>query len=108
MRTRILWRQHPGRARFLGDFGALVYALAPKVWLALVFEPRDLWIGVYWKRPDVGWEHAVDIYVCIVPCLPIVVQLRLSNRAGYWREVREAWWAWRGDRDRAEGVWDYE
>ena len=42
------------------------------------FVPRDLWIGVY-----VGpWERSVEragdyrkrsVYVCLVPCLPIVI-----------------------------------
>lgn len=35
--------------------------------VSLKFEPRDLWIGVYWNRPYWGLE----VYICIVPCLPI-------------------------------------
>jgi hypothetical protein len=35
------------------------------------FEPRDIWIGVYWHRiVDDGW-NALFVYVCIVPMLPI-------------------------------------
>lgn len=29
------------------------------------FEPRDLWIGVYWNRDG----NCLDIYVCVLPCL---------------------------------------
>lgn len=33
----------------------------------ILFEPRDIWVGVYWKR-----EHLLTwIYVCIIPMLPI-------------------------------------
>ena len=38
------------------------------------FEPRDLWIGVYWDQPDIhpvlGFA-GINIYVCILPTLPI-------------------------------------
>lgn len=30
----------------------------------ILFEPRDLWIGVYWDRQR-------GIYLCIIPCFPI-------------------------------------
>lgn len=30
------------------------------------FEPRDLWIGVYWTLAPNHWH----VYVCFVPCLP--------------------------------------
>ena len=42
---------------------------------ALVWEPRDLWIGVYWTRHEKssppGYDPDLSIYVCIIPCLPI-------------------------------------
>lgn len=37
------------------------------------FEPRDIWIGVYWdytKSNEIKY-HALRIYICIIPCLPI-------------------------------------
>lgn len=39
----------------------------------VLWEPRDLWIGVYWNRKtNVGIEiECLDIYVCLVPCVPI-------------------------------------
>lgn len=37
--------------------------------IELKFEPRDLWIGVYWNR---HW-YALEVYICIVPLLPLKV-----------------------------------
>jgi hypothetical protein len=51
-----------------------------KRWRArLLFEPRDLWIGVYWTGVNKSSPPGVDprylIYICIVPCFPIRVEL---------------------------------
>lgn len=32
-----------------------------------IFEPRDCWFGVYWKR----YPQAVEVYLCLVPMLPL-------------------------------------
>ncbi len=40
------------------------------------WEPRDIWIGMYW---DLGWINQsvntsvrrLDVYVCLIPCFPI-------------------------------------
>ena len=39
--------------------------------VALIFEPRDLWVGVYWDRYWEMGERPIDLYICIVPMLPI-------------------------------------
>lgn len=47
----------------------------------ILWEPRDLWIGVYWDRPrplDMGYGfmlRCLHIYVCLVPCLPVKITL---------------------------------
>ncbi len=44
------------------------------LWSAwLLFEPRDLWIGVYWNRTTRGPLHT-DVFVCIIPMLPIKIR----------------------------------
>jgi hypothetical protein len=38
------------------------------------FEPRDVWIGVYWTWAEAGPDgRDFRVYVCILPCLPILV-----------------------------------
>ena len=41
------------------------------------WEPRDMWIGLYWDR--VSAEH-VRFYVCLVPCIVIVWAMRIRRR----------------------------
>ena len=47
----------------------------------LIFEPRDLWLGVYWDRPmplEMGYGflmRTLHIYICVVPCLPLKITL---------------------------------
>jgi hypothetical protein len=31
------------------------------------FEPRDLWVGLYWDRSTFHWH----IYLCLLPLLPL-------------------------------------
>ena len=33
----------------------------------IIIEPRDMWIGLYWKR----YPRAIEAYVCIIPCIPL-------------------------------------
>jgi hypothetical protein len=42
-----------------------------KLYVALEFKPQDLWIGAYWQTFD---ERAVDVWVCLVPMLPVHVR----------------------------------
>ena len=44
-------------------------------WTArLEFEPRDVWVGVFWKRIVAGGEDGLAFYVCILPMLPLVFE----------------------------------
>jgi len=47
--------------------------------MRLLFEPRDLWIGVYWTPTSRTTTLNTDrqhyrIYICLVPCFPIVFE----------------------------------
>ena len=36
-----------------------------------LFEPRDLWVGVYWNFVRDDWKRQLDVYICVVPMLPV-------------------------------------
>ncbi len=42
-----------------------------------LFEPRDLWVGAYWKRYPAG----LQVYICLLPALPVSL---------YWQHLRYA------------------
>lgn len=42
--------------------------------ISIKFEPRDLWIGVFWTFDD-----CLKIYICIVPTLPIRIFIKLVD-----------------------------
>jgi len=49
--------------------------------ISVRFEPRDLWVGVYWTPEDwVTHPHprhvrGYSIYLCLVPMLPICFEV---------------------------------
>lgn len=52
------------------------------------FEPRDLWVGVFWTVDTHAlndeWrvvpQRVLRVYVCILPCFPILVTWRTPVR----------------------------
>lgn len=56
------------------------------VWyFKMKWEPRDVWIGLYWTRPEewYGGEPGIPphyrsrkFYVCALPCLPLIIERR--------------------------------
>ncbi|MFH5804723.1 hypothetical protein [Alienimonas sp. DA493] len=47
-----------------------------KLSAALLWEPRDIWVGLYWTHRDGGGSRF--LYVCLLPCLPLRVHLKTS------------------------------
>ncbi len=41
-----------------------------KLSIKLLWEPRDLWLGVYWTRDS----DSATVYICLLPCLPIRIK----------------------------------
>lgn len=44
------------------------------------FEPRDLWIGIYWTINNLNCSDGkyLYIYICIIPCFPIIFGKKLE------------------------------
>lgn len=51
--------------------------------IALEWKVEDCWVGAFWKRarllsvPEPATDgHMIDIWVCLLPCLPIHLTFR--------------------------------
>lgn len=53
----------------------------PKCKAQFQFEPRDLWVGVFWRHS----ELALHIYVCFVPLIPLHITLTTDRMLAAWR-----------------------
>lgn len=49
----------------------------------ILFEPHDLWIGVYWRTFMEGGDKMLQLYVCILPTLPIQITFPIRKWAGW-------------------------
>jgi hypothetical protein len=47
----------------------------------LIFEPRDLWVGVYWDRPQAqrGGTRWLLIFFCLIPMLPLKIRFKFKT-----------------------------
>lgn len=46
------------------------------------FKPQDCWVGVFWKT-TYGWGEwnaYTDVWICLLPMLPIHISWRTINR----------------------------
>lgn len=78
LRLRLLWARDDVR-RWIPEI------IFPRVeQLRFKFEPRDLWVGVFWDRVnkfrfrDIGghWEWEVyHIYITIIPTVPLFIEV---------------------------------
>ena len=48
--------------------------------VALLFDPRDFWIGVYWDRQEWVWGWDTTVYITLIPMFPVRVSWE-RNRA---------------------------
>lgn len=54
---------------------------------------RDAWVGVYWKHDDEYVEPAqrLDVYICVLPALPIHLMFLRSGLLAQWQRDRIRW-----------------
>lgn len=45
--------------------------------IKLIFEPRDLWVGLYWdkKAMSSGKPWVLTLYFCLIPMLPLRIKV---------------------------------
>lgn len=43
-----------------------------KLIMHLMFEPRDIWIGLYWDLKG----RDLHLYLCLIPCFPLHLIVR--------------------------------
>jgi hypothetical protein len=48
------------------------------------FKPADLWVGVFWRRDDWGVMRHIDVWLCLLPMLPLHVTVT-------YRAVKTPW-----------------
>lgn len=39
----------------------------PRLKAQIQWEPRDLWVGVFWRESDL----CLHVYICLIPLLPL-------------------------------------
>ena len=49
-----------------------VLFLSRNLTILIGFDPRDIWIGLFWNRPEPFYD--LFIYICIVPMFPIKIE----------------------------------
>jgi hypothetical protein len=47
--------------------------------VALLFEPRDLWMGAYWDTYWEGPHKTLDVYLCVIPMLPVRISMQVRS-----------------------------
>ena len=46
--------------------------------VAVSFDPRDIWVGVYWVKPGMTIDM-LSIYICLIPMLPIEITFEVPK-----------------------------
>jgi hypothetical protein len=44
----------------------------------LELNPQDLWVGMYYKSREEYGKRFLDVWICILPCLPIRFEVVIS------------------------------
>jgi hypothetical protein len=49
------------------------------------FDPRDVWVGVYWNTVELeghgaSYPRRLEVFVCLVPFFPLYLRVPLRGR----------------------------
>jgi hypothetical protein len=68
-----------------------------------LFEPRDIWLGLFWREDPSGTDRALArgdldstcwvIYLCLIPCFPLRIEFKVRRRV-YTSGTRWCLWRW--------------
>lgn len=47
--------------------------------LTLEFKLQDLWLGAFWKRERRTGARQFDVWICLLPCLPLHFKSTTGN-----------------------------
>lgn len=46
----------------------------PRLIAQFQFEPRDLWVGLFWQRTEVAFH----LYICVIPLVPLHITIAVA------------------------------
>jgi hypothetical protein len=49
--------------------------------IELIWEPRDLWIGIFWRNMGDCSKTVLHAYVCFIPCVPIHIRIKKLKKS---------------------------
>jgi hypothetical protein len=66
---------------------SLLTLITPMRFVNIAFEPRDVWLGIYWDRVEEGggqWTN-LYLYVTVIPTLPLMYVWPIYDWHKRWR-----------------------
>lgn len=60
------------------------------MWCRFKFKPQDCWIGVYWRTSHLALADKLDVWICLLPMLPLHIWRFYNVRQPYqWQQSVE-------------------
>lgn len=55
---------------------------APRCKVQFQFEPRDLWVGLFWRVNRHPFFSTLHLYICVVPTVPLHISILRHSELG--------------------------
>lgn len=72
----------------VGNVGYQLDAFSCKLSVKLLWDARDMWLGLYWRRE---FGHLI-LFICLLPCLPIRLHWACAYGGRYSTPRHWDWW----------------